>query len=174
MLLPILVSLTLAFFQNDYHIKYERHNVTFSNKDYFQNENITYYFYNRSTRLLSWSGDLLKKIGPDMKVFGKKLVKDQEYRFFPVFYEENPCVAIVLDKFGAGMRNFNTNVRSCPLEKGFYYLSNAKLNQSRLPPHAPRGRFMFEVELYDKKVLLISGNVYIQVVPTDPLEIVRN
>ncbi|KAF5299805.1 hypothetical protein FQR65_LT09326 [Abscondita terminalis] len=173
--LPALVNLAIAFFQQDYYIKYERHSVNFYNKDYFENFNLTYYFHNRSTRLLSWSCNVIKRIGTDMKFMLQtyKFVS-QEYRYFPVFYEENPCVAVAIDKFGSSMKNFDTNLKSCPIEKGYYYLKRGLLNESSFPPYAPRGRFMFEVKFYDKNILLINASVFIKVAPTDPLEIVKH
>ncbi|KAF5299807.1 hypothetical protein FQR65_LT09328 [Abscondita terminalis] len=137
--------------------------------------------------------DLTRRTGTNLK-FKLQTYKfvSQEYRYFPVFYEDNPCIALKLDKFGSSMRNFNTNMLACPLKKyflfcnfykmnnkfwllqGHYYIHEAKLNQSRLPPYAPRGQFMFDVETYDDNILLMKAQIFVKVIPTNPLEIVRN
>ncbi|KAF5299806.1 hypothetical protein FQR65_LT09327 [Abscondita terminalis] len=169
------ILLTKAHIFNDYYIKYERHLFKFYNKEYLKNVNVSYHFYNRTVRLLSWSLDLIKRIGTNMKFkFQTYKFASQEYRYFPVFYEDNPCIALKLDQFGSSMRNFNTNVLACPFEIGHYYLHEANLNQSRLPPHAPRGQFMFDCETYDNNILLAKVQIFVKVIPTNPLEIVRN
>ncbi|KAK4878160.1 hypothetical protein RN001_010666 [Aquatica leii] len=164
----------LTYFQNDYYLKFERHTDFYYNKDYFGSGNYSYHFVNRTTKAISFYFTLIKKVGNNMK-FTLQTYKfaSNDYRLFPLYYEENPCIALSLDIFGTSMKHYDTNVKSCPLEKGYYYLRNARMRQSGFPPHVPRGRYMFDVQLYDENVLLTKAKIYIKVVPTNALEVER-
>ncbi|KAK5642677.1 hypothetical protein RI129_008844, partial [Pyrocoelia pectoralis] len=95
-----------------------------------------------------------------------------EYRFFPVTYEERPCSYLFEPVFGFSYKNYDNNITVCPIKKGTYYIRDVTFDQSKFPPFAPRGRFEFVMSLYvDNNTLLGNISVYLKVIPTNRLEV---
>ncbi|KAF2890456.1 hypothetical protein ILUMI_15717, partial [Ignelater luminosus] len=64
------------------------------------------------------SGHILQDLGRDIRVHTPAFkYQSNEYREFPVVYNENQCDLIEKDTFGTSAAHFDTNLKGCPVKK---------------------------------------------------------
>ncbi|KAF2898752.1 hypothetical protein ILUMI_07422 [Ignelater luminosus] len=161
------VQQILNFRQNDYEVKWDIAECFSLNKSYYKRFECGEVLYNRTQRVFNATVDQAINMGGDV-LFDIQVYKlmSNEYRFFPLtITNANVCAEYNRNSFGLkDMFTKSSNVKPCDMKKGVYYARNQIPDESRFPPHMPRGSYKIVGQMKLHSYKFAEAIMYIRVV----------
>ncbi|KAF2887107.1 hypothetical protein ILUMI_19066 [Ignelater luminosus] len=154
---------TCGFFQNDYHLTVERAEMSSYNKNYMKTASVVSFRYKRTLIALNMTLRFNIDVGSNLEaVIQLYKFSSNEYRLFPLRVGDKVCRAFDADV--AGVKTCTRkcgNITQCLFSKDrTYHVCNVILDESKLPPHIPTGRYMAEVEVSYETIQLFVVKGY--------------
>ncbi|KAK9751538.1 Protein of unknown function (DUF1091) [Popillia japonica] len=154
------------FHQENYDIDLEYVKMNYVNPIYFKYFILRNVKPNRTYRATSGQIAALRDLKNSLKINirGYKIVDNIPK--IPIMQFDVPlCEAFERNILGIDkLRMLSSNITKCPLKMGVYIFHNFKVIAQDLPPYIPQGHYMFNISLFEEKVLLVHGITYASVI----------
>ncbi|KAF5286590.1 hypothetical protein FQA39_LY16273 [Lamprigera yunnana] len=158
-----------GFRQDSYEIEHDRIDVLEYNEAVVTRVDFKVVRYNESIRMkaINASGVIGTPIERNLKI--KVVVYHyvaKAYRILPIGVTFDGCNIDKGDAFGLRSILNHTNLKGCPIPKGYLYLKYYYLEQDKFPPYTPFGKYKLFVNItYNDDIFIGNGNWYGEIVP---------
>ncbi|KAF2902320.1 hypothetical protein ILUMI_03867 [Ignelater luminosus] len=165
-LFSLLIALAAAQ-QNEYTVQFDTLEIVSYNKDLIENPVVTLFKFNETSQAFNGSGILKKDLGMDIKVNmdAAKVEDDGKLKQMANVKDVDMCDLIERNQFGLKDLLKYGNFTTCPWKAASYVISNAMIDVTKLPPKAPAGKYIMNLQHFSGTTELMQTKFTGSVIP---------
>ncbi|KAK9693443.1 Protein of unknown function (DUF1091) [Popillia japonica] len=156
-----------SFQQNDYTVEFHHVHLEFFDRKFVRTFDLKNVKPNRTHKAFAMTFNLLTDIKDDgrykINLKGFRLLGNGLDHLICQF-NIDVCQALRKNTFGLMQMIRAGNMTTCPITKGYYYANNFVVDEKKMPPYMPEGRYKVMIAILDGNTPMTRTSLFMDII----------